>query len=205
MPVATRRAVADQRHGVPCYRSPPMGLVVSRFRCDDPRALLPALRARTASILGSNVSLALEPTFVHVTALGLNVLVFDRGHDLEVVFGGMSWVAGASPRGKRVRAAFTSRGGRERWGLRSTTYKFSGEPPAVDEIASSLGGRIVQRHPVWAVLRSGLRTPVEVTISRSGFDLEAPTMIFGRLFESDVSAAQELATPTSLGAAPADG
>lgn len=179
-----------------------MGLVVSRFRAGDALALLPELRARTEALLGSRVALALQPAHTHFTALGLNVVVSEHEHAFDVRISGKSWLAGADKQATLVREAFISRGGHEARGLRSTTYRFSGELPSLDEIASSLGGRMVHRYPVWAVLRSGLRTPVEVQLYPWGFDLEAPIVIFGKLFESAVKAAQGLAVPMSLGQAP---
>jgi hypothetical protein len=176
-----------------------MGLVVARFRTDDPIGLLPALRDRTAALLGRSVRLSIEPSFVQITAHGMNVMVFDRGPKLEVRIGGRSWLSGAGPRVKRIREVFTSLGGVPSWGLGSVTYRFDGTPPDPDALAAALAGRVVQRYPVSAVLRSGLRTPVEIVTRDRGLDLEAPIVIFGKLYDSAVRAAGELCERVPLG------
>lgn len=163
--------------------------MVSRFRAEDPVAVLPSLRARSEQLLGRSVKLAIEPAHSLITVNGLNVVVFERGEAREVSFGRVS---GRRAEVAAARRAFQALGGLESRGWRTVTYRFAHAPPSAERIAEALRGRLVQRHLPWAVLRSGLRTPVDIQTREDGFDLEAPIVIFGQLYQRAVEAASEL-------------
>lgn len=171
-----------------------MGLVVSRFRAEEPLALLGALRARSEELLGRPVRLSIEPSAYLVAVNGLNVLVLERGDARELRFRGVSWLAATSrAHVSHARRTFAGLGGRAVRLWPGFRYRFDGEPPSPARVAEALGGRLVERYPAWAVLRAGLRTPVEIQLRDDGFDLEAPVVIFGRLYQRAREAAEELA------------
>lgn len=124
----------------------------------------------------------------------LTVVVFERQEILEVSFGMNSWRS-AEVRG--VREALRGLGASESPSWRSIRYRFparaAGTPPSPEEIAHAMRGRLVQRYAPWAYLRSGFRTSVEIEIHEGGFELQAPIVVFGKLFDAAVAAAGELA------------
>ncbi len=185
-----------------------MGLVVSRYRTPDPLGLLPALRARSEAHLGRSVSLVVDAPYYTITVLrqarpgSLTVVVFERQEILEVSFGMNAW---RSEEVRTAREALRGLGATESPSWRSIRYRFparaAGVPPTPEEVAHAMRGRLVQRHPPWAYLRSGLRTSVEIEIHEGGFELQAPIVIFGKLFDAAVTAAGELAEKVPLGRA----
>jgi hypothetical protein len=162
-----------------------VGLVVARFRAEEPLALLPMLRARTEARLGRRVSLTLEPAIDHFVVRGRTVHVARRDDRWEArLVRSPWWRSGTRAELARIRAALAPL-----------------DPSATgDSIAVALGGRHVVRQPPWAYLRSGLRTPVEVEIGTSTLELQAPIVIFGRLYEHATAAAAELAERVPLSA-----
>ncbi|UJR82695.1 hypothetical protein [Sandaracinus amylolyticus] len=176
-----------------------MGLVVAAFRTEDPLALLPRLRDRTEALLGARVSLSIEPAGYHFVLDGLNVVVVEHDAELEVRTGGMSWLAGAGQRIRRVRDALGSLGGVERMGWRARRFRYAVARPSAEDVTRALGAGAVHRFPAWAVMRSGLRTPVEIQLHERALQLEAPIVILGRLYDRAVAAASELAERIPLG------
>lgn len=177
-----------------------MGLVVSRYRAREPLALLPALRERTEVLLGASVALAVEPARDVLRVRGRAVTVVDRGTSREMHFAG-SWLDPATrAEVTRMREVLTTELGaeeRRRWS--AFHYRFA-HPASIEAIARALGGEITAHHHGWAHLRSGLRTSVEIELDEHGFELQAPVVIFGRLYDRAIEAADALAERIPLGA-----
>jgi hypothetical protein len=171
-----------------------MGLVVSRFAASDPLSLLPRLRAETEARLRRAVRLKVHPGGAVLVLDGATIVLYRDERSIALRSRELRW---STRRGRelvrRVKDALRPLGGRDvSWA--SIAYE---RAPSIDVVASALGARIVRPFEPHAVLTSGLRTPVEIRIDGPTFDLEAPIVIFGKLFDRANDAAHALASPIS--------
>ena len=179
-----------------------MGLVVSRYRVRDPLSLLPRLREETERRLGARVGLIVEPAVDQLLMRGQSVAVTQRGDVLEVRLPPHHrfWLAQTRAEIARVERALRTLGAERIMGLRALRFRWSVSSPGIERIAEALEGRVVNRLGPWAYLRSGWRTSVEIELSDDTFELQAPVVIFGGLYQSALDAAQTLGEHIPLGA-----
>jgi hypothetical protein len=179
-----------------------MGLVVSRYRVRDPLSVLPRLREETERRLGARVGLIVEPAADHLLVRGRTVTVSQRGDVLELrLQHGPWWQTGTGAEIARIQRALATLGAERVMGLRALRFRWPVSSPGIERIAEALEGRVVNRLPPWAYLRSGWRTSVEIELSDDTFELQAPIVIFGGLYQSALDAAQTLGDPIPLGQA----
>lgn len=179
-----------------------MGLVVSRYRVRDPLSLLPRLREETERRLGARVRLTVEPAVDHLLVWGRTVTVTRRGDVLELRLQHAPWwQTGTGAEIVRIQCALATLGAQRIMGLRALRFRSPVSSPGIERIAEALEGHVVSRLGPWAYLRSGWRTSVEIELSDDTFELQAPIVIFGGLYQSALDAAQTLGEHIPLGQA----
>lgn len=172
-----------------------VGLVISRYVAPDPVALMPALRAQTELRLGRSVRLVLEREEDRLAGPLGAVRLSRAGRVLTLTPAVPRFDGRAIARAREQMAAI----GAERvLGLRALRFRFRDAPPSLEQLAAALEMPHVVPGRPWALLRSGWRTPVEIEIDARGFELQAPILIFGKLFEASVAAADAIASPVRL-------
>jgi hypothetical protein len=178
-----------------------MGLVVSVYRAREPLSLLPRLREETERRLGARVRLIVEPAIHQLSMRGQTVVLTQRGDVLEVCLPAHHrfWLAQTRGEIARIERALRTLGAERIVGLRALRFRWRVSSPGIERIAEALEGRVTNRFPPWAYLRSGWRTSVEIALSDDTFELQAPVVIFGGLYEHAVAAAETIGERIPLG------
>lgn len=174
-----------------------MGLVVSRFAAADPLSLLPQLRQQTEARLRRPVKLKVHPGGAQVVMDDVTLVVLRDAHSVAMTSPRLSWMRrDGRELVRRVKDAMRPLAGDDiGW---TGLYWEHERAPTIDAIAAALGARVTMRFEPSAVMTSGLRTPVEIRIDGGTFDLEAPIVIFGQLYERAMDAARSMASPVAL-------